>query len=94
MHLHIKPLAWTFALFNVISYLLCVVWGLVTPEAVHMHEFLEAVLPAFEWITPLGFLLGLVESFLWGVYFAVVLVPLFNWAQRRWGCGTEGEPAH
>ncbi len=94
MHLHFKPIAWTLALFNVISYLLCILWGLVTPQSVHMHGFLETVLPAFVWITPLGFLLGLIESFLWGVYFALVLVPLFNWSQRRWGCGTEGTSVH
>ncbi len=67
-----------------VSFLLCVLWGLVTPESLHMHQFLEMVLPAFKWLTWWGFLLGLVESFLWGFYAGVVYVPLHNYFMRRW----------
>lgn len=50
-----------------------------------MHEVLEQVLPAFKWLTWWGFLLGLVESFLYGVYAGLVYVPIYNFLQRRWG---------
>jgi hypothetical protein len=50
-----------------------------------MHEFLEQVLPAFVWLTWWGFLLGLVESFLWGFYAGIVYVPIYNYLDGRWG---------
>jgi hypothetical protein len=34
--------------------------------------------PGFTWVTPGSVLLGLVEAFLYGVYVALVFVPLFN----------------
>ncbi len=67
------------------SFVVCVAWGLVTPEALHMHEFLEQVLPAFKWLTWWGFCLGLIESFLYGFYAGIVYVPIYNFLTRRWG---------
>jgi hypothetical protein len=55
------------------------------PESLHMHEFLELILPAFKWLTWLGFLLGLLESFVFGVYAGLVFVPIYNVVNRRWG---------
>jgi hypothetical protein len=49
-----------------------------------MHEFLETVLPGFRWLTFGSFVLGLVESFVWGAYLAVVFVPIHNFLHRRW----------
>lgn len=80
-----KIVSWSLGLTLAVSFVLCVIWGLVTPDSVHMHEFLELVLPAFRWLTWWGFLLGLVESFLWGFYFGIVFVPIHNWLYRRWG---------
>lgn len=82
--LNVRVWVWSLGTFTTISYVLCVIWGLITPESVHMHELLEIVLPAFTWLTPGGFVLGLVESFLWGGYVAVVLVPVHNFFYRRW----------
>ena len=50
----------------------------------YMQQFLEIVLPAFRWITPMGFCLGFMESFLWGAYIGLVLVPIHNFFYRRW----------
>lgn len=41
------------------------------------------MLPGFRWLTWWGFLLGLVESFLYGVYAAIVYVPIYNWLTKR-----------
>lgn len=82
--LNIKVWTWSLGIFTAVSFLLCVIWGLVTPEALHMHRFLEAVLPAFTWLTWGGFLLGLIESFLWGVYIGLAFVPIHNFLFRRW----------
>lgn len=48
-----------------------------------MSVFLESVLPAFKWLTKGGFILGLVESFLYGVYTGIVFVPIYDFINRR-----------
>ncbi|MGE0625760.1 MAG: DUF5676 family membrane protein [Pseudomonadales bacterium] len=77
-----RVVCWSLGTWAAISFVLCVIWGLVTPEAVHMHRFLEQVLPAFQWLTWWGFVLGLVESFLYGVYAGLLYVPLHNFFTR------------
>ena len=80
-----KTVCWSLGLTASVSFVFCVIWGLLTPQSLHMHAFLEQVLPAFKWLSWWGFLLGLVESFLWGFYFGIVFVPIFNYLHRRWG---------
>ncbi len=82
---NLKVWLWALGLASAVSFVLCVVWGLVTPESLHMHPFLEAVLPGFEWISIGSFFIGLIESFLWGAYAALVFVPLHNYFFRKWG---------
>ncbi|MFQ5707861.1 MAG: DUF5676 family membrane protein [bacterium] len=82
--LNMKVVSWSLGLFSVVSFVLCVIYGLITPESLHMHNFLEIVLPAFKWLTWWGFLLGLIESFLYGVYAGLVFVPIYNFLYRRW----------
>lgn len=78
-----RTVTWSLSIFTTVSYLLCVLYGLVTPASVHMTQFLEIVLPGFRWLTLLGFLVGLVESFLWGAYVGLVFVPIYNAVHRR-----------
>ena len=80
-----KIVSWSLGLTAAISFVICVLWGLITPDALHMHKFLELVLPAFKWLTWWGFLLGLFESFLWGFYIGIVFVPIHNFLTKRWG---------
>ena len=82
--LNIRVVTWSMGLFTAVSFILCVIWGLVTPESLHMHQFLELVLPAFKWLSVGGFVLGLIESFLWGAYVGLVFVPIYNLLYRRW----------
>lgn len=83
--LQIKLVSWALGLFGAFTFLVCVLYGLTVPEAYHMHAFLEQVLPAFKWLTWWGFLLGLIESFLYGAYAGIVYVPIYNWLARRYG---------
>jgi hypothetical protein len=48
-----------------------------------MHQFLELVLPGFKWLSVGSAILGLVESFLFGAYFGLVFVPIYNSLKRR-----------
>lgn len=81
--LNLRLVTTTTALFTTVSYVLCVVFGLVTPQSVHMHQLLETVLPAFKWISTGAFFLGLVESFLWGVYLGGGFALVYNALNRR-----------
>ena len=83
--LNIKVTTWSLGVFTAFSFILCVAYGLLTPQSIHMHQFLENVLPAFKWLTFGGFMLGLIESFLWGVYTGLVFVPIYNFFFKRWG---------
>lgn len=86
MLLNLRVVSWSLGLFLAVSYLLCVLYGLIVPERLHgMRTFLEAALPAFKWLTFPGFLLGLVESFLYGIYAGVVFGSIYNFINRRWG---------
>ena len=81
--LNIKVVSWALATTTSISFLVCVSYGLATPESLHMHAFLEQVLPGFKWLTLQGFFIGLVESFLYGAYAGLVYVPVYNFFARR-----------
>jgi len=80
-----KTVCWSLGLTTAISFILCVAWDLTTPDALHMHGFLEQVLPAFKWLSGGAFVLGLIESFLWGFYGGIVFVPIYNFFHKRWG---------
>ncbi|NOZ93863.1 MAG: hypothetical protein GXP47_03850 [Acidobacteria bacterium] len=88
--LNIKVWTWALGSWAAVSFVACVVWGAVTPDALHMHGFLESILPGFRWISAGSFVLGLVESFLLGAYAGLVFVPLHNYFFKRWGSPGEG----
>jgi hypothetical protein len=83
--LNLKVVTWSLAVFAEISYLICVLYGLIVPEALHMTQFLEIALPGFQWLTVTGFLIGVVESFLYGAYAGLVFTPIYNFFHTRWG---------
>jgi hypothetical protein len=83
--LNIKVVSWSLGIFAAISFVLCVIYGLLVPPSLHMAPFLEVVLPAFKWLAFWGFRLGLIESFLYGAYVGLVFVPIYNFVARRWG---------
>lgn len=62
--LNVRLVSWALGIWSAVTFVVCVVYGLVTPESPHMHEILEQLLPAFKWFTWGGFLLGLAESFI------------------------------
>lgn len=81
--LQIKTVTWALATFLSISFVLCVIYGWIAPESLHMHQFLEIVLPGFKWLGIGSFFLGLIESFLWGAYIGLVYVPVYNFFYRK-----------
>lgn len=83
--LNLLIVTWSLAIFSSVTFVVCVIYGLVTPESLHMHEFLEMVLPGFQWGSFSRFSVGLIESFLYGAYTGLVYVPIYNFILRRWG---------
>jgi len=92
MPLNMRVVSWSLGIFFTISFVLCVLYGLVVPPRLHgMSAFLEAVLPAFKWLTFSGFVLGVIESFLYGAYIGIVFVPIYNFINKKWGTQGRGE---
>ena len=88
--LTIRGTAVALGLFFDVTFLLCLVWALVVPSRLEtMAKFWEAVVPGFAWLTPWSVVLGLVELFLYGIYTAVVFVPLFNYFEGGKPDGSE-----
>ena len=78
----IVPLGISLGMFLAITYVLCILFGLLVP-AVGMHQLLPLVLPGFTWITWPSFLLGLVWAFAFGWYIAIVFAPIYNFFAAR-----------
>jgi hypothetical protein len=90
MHLlNWKTMAWSLGVFATVTYIICIVYGLLVPKALHMTQFLEITLPRFRWLSVDTFALGFVESFLYGAYVGLVYTPIHNFFARRFGvrCG-------
>ena len=68
-------------LFLVVSYVFCVAYDLAFGQ--RMYETWLKLLPGFTWLSWQSFLLGLVETFIYGIYFSLVFVPLYNYFQSR-----------
>lgn len=65
------------SLFLAISFSLCVAFDLVFPEHA-MYEAWQKLLPGFEWLSAKSFLIGLVEAYGYGWFFALIWTPLYN----------------
>lgn len=73
------------SLFLTITFVLCVAFDLAFPQHA-MYETWRKLLPGFEWISWQSFLLGAVESYGYGWYFALIWVPLYNVFANRACC--------
>lgn len=83
----VKVVGHATSLFLVVTFTLCVAFDLLFPEAA-MFPLWETLLPGFRWVSWKSFLLGLIESYYYGWYVALVWVPLYRLV-ARW----QGEPA-
>ena len=67
--------------FLMISYIICVAGDLLFER--QMYEAWLKLLPGFTWLTWPSFLLGLIETFVYGIYFGLVFAPLYNFFMDR-----------
>jgi hypothetical protein len=80
----VAALGMSLGLFLAVTFTLCVLFDLWFP-ALAMNPLWAPLLPGFAWISWSSFFLGLVESFAYGWYVALVFAPLFNFFTARWG---------
>lgn len=79
--LSIKTVGLALGTLFAVSYVLCVLFDLIFPGWA-MYQVWQGLLPGFSW-SAVGFLIGLVETVLYGFYIAVIYVPVYNYLQRR-----------
>ncbi|MEO1138110.1 MAG: DUF5676 family membrane protein [Pseudomonadota bacterium] len=65
-----------------LSFVICVVFGLLFPGAT-MYQAWLPLLPGVSWISWPSFVLGLIETFAYGWYIALVFVPAYNYFAPR-----------
>lgn len=75
--LPIVTLGWALSLFLAVTYFVCVAFDLLFPTYA-MYATWAGLLPGFIWLTPTGFVVGLVESVLYGWYAALLFGGLYN----------------
>jgi len=75
--LSLKGVGHATSLFLAITFAACVAFDLLLPQHA-MFQVWQKLLPGFQWISWKSFLLGLVESYGYGWYFALIWVPLYN----------------
>lgn len=79
----VLALGMALSLFLAVSYVLCVLGYLFFPNVPIEHTVLAIFLPGFTLLSWPSFFLGLVESFGWGWYVALVFGPIYNFFAAR-----------
>ena len=82
--LPVAALGLSLGLFFAITFVLCIAYDLLFPGHAMNSAWLR-LLPGFIWLSWGSFLLGLVESFAYGWYVALVFGPLYNFFAAKWG---------
>lgn len=80
----ITALGMTLATLFAIIFVVCVLFDLAVPQY-SMNEAWAPLLPGFTWLSWTTFAIGLVESFFYGWFFAVLFAPLYNFFSGRYG---------
>ena len=78
----IRALGMSLGIFLSITYILCISFDLLFPKFA-MYPVWIKLLPGFKWLSWQSFFLGLIETFVYGWYAAVIFVPLHNFFQRK-----------
>lgn len=77
------PFGLSLGCFFTITFVLCVGFDLLFPGQAMYQTWLR-LLPGFTWLTWPSFVLGIVESFVYGWYVALIFGPLFNLFASWW----------
>jgi len=78
----VVALGMSLGLFLAFTFAVCVGFDLLFPQMAMYRAWIR-FLPGFTWLTWPSFLLGLVETFAYGWYVALVFGPLYNFFAAR-----------
>ncbi len=78
----VVPLGMGLGLFLSVTFVLCVLFDLWFP-AYAMNSAWAPLLPGFTWISWSSFAIGLVETFAYGWYVALIFGPIYNFFAAR-----------
>jgi len=78
----VVALGMSLGFFFVVTFVFCVAFDLLFPSMA-MYEVWLKFLPGFTWLSWQSFVLGLVETFAYGWYVALIFAPLFNFFAAR-----------
>lgn len=79
----ITSLGSSLSAFFVITYLLCIAYGLAFADQGFHRTLMPMLLPGFVWLTWPAFFIGLAWAFAFGWYVALVFAPLYNFLTAR-----------
>ncbi len=65
------------SLLFAISFVVCISFDLLFPGH-QMYQVWMPLLPGFEWLSWTSFILGLIETYAYGWFIAVIWVPIYN----------------
>lgn len=76
-----KLRVWVLSLgsFCVLAFVQFLIWDRALAGHAQIYEIARVVLPGFDSHTIRGVLLGIMDSFLWGAYAALLFVPIHNY---------------
>lgn len=78
----IVALGMTLGVLLAVTFTVCVLFDLAFPEYA-MYRAWAPLFPGFSWLSWTSFVIGLVESFAYGWYFALLFAPLYNFFSGR-----------
>jgi hypothetical protein len=78
LRISLLPLGLALSTFMAVTYALCVLYGVALTDGVVHSTLLPMLLPGFVWIDWSSFFIGLLWSYAYGWYIAIVFVPLYN----------------
>jgi hypothetical protein len=81
-HVPLLPLGLSLGTFFAISFIGCILLGLIVPDG-GMHRPWLQFFPYFEWLTPRSVLIGLVWTQVYAWWTALALGSLFNFFAAR-----------
>lgn len=81
--LNFWPAFWASGILAALTFTIDMLFGLWFPNWWVMQTFWEQILPGFTFLSWGSYFLGLVESFVAGIYLAAVFVPLYNYFLSR-----------
>ena len=85
--LSVKVVSWSLAVWGGITFVVCVLYGLLVPGSLAMHQALGQALPGFTWLTVGGFVIGLGWSIVYGLYAGWLFSVIYNRLNKRWAAG-------